>query len=334
MKTSRSAVEAPAVPLSRVRSRLRLRHLVFIESLALHGNINQAARDLCITQPAASKLLQEIEATFEVRLYDRTAHGIVSTPSGDVLLHWAHRVLADMDAAQDELAALQEGWEGRVRVGIFPVAAPVLVPGAIARLRAGGSRIRISIREGLEDRLIPLLELGSIDCVIGRMTLHPDARAIATEALFEEPTVVVCAPGHPLLVDSQWLPATLNRAEWILPSTSAPLYSLVAASLAMRHGDPPRVAVETSSILTLVEIVSRTDLLSAIPNGVAERFVRTGQLSILPLGLARGLHPVGIMTARGHEPNPATLAFLEAVRQSAQARSMGTDETRRFQASP
>ncbi|MDQ2734515.1 MAG: LysR substrate-binding domain-containing protein [Pseudomonadota bacterium] len=320
MKTSRPAVGTPIVPLTRIRSRLRLRHLVFIESLALHGNIRQAARDLCITQPAASKLLQEIEATFEVRLYDRNAHGIVSTPSGDVLLHWAHRALADMDAAERELAALHEGWEGRVRIGIFPVAAPMLVPDAIARMRESGSRIHISIQEGLEDRLIPLLELGTIDCVVGRMTLHPDARAIATEALFEEPTVVVCAPGHSLLGGTTWGAAALNRPDWILPSTSAPLYSLVTAALAKWSGDPPRVAVETSSILTLVEILSRTDMLSAIPHGVAERFVRTGQLAILPLRLAQGLHPVGIMTARDHAPNPATLAFLAAVRQSAQMR--------------
>lgn len=296
-----------------------MRHLVFIESLAQHGNIRQAARDLCISQPAASKLLQDIEATFEVRLYERTAHGIKSTPSGDVLLHWARRALADMDAAQSELAALHGGWEGRVRVGVFPVAAPVLVPDTIVRLRSSRSRIRISIEEGIEDRLIPMLELGAIDCVIGRITLHPDSRAIATEALFEEPTVVVCAADHPLLSIKDWLAADLDRHDWILPSTTAPLYSLVTAALSARHAGPPRVSVETSSILTLVEVVSRSTLLSAISQGTARRFVDTGQLAILPLRLAHTLHPVGIMTARDHAANPATLAFLDAVRASARS---------------
>jgi DNA-binding transcriptional LysR family regulator len=315
-----AALPVPAVALTRIRSRLRLRHLVFIESLAQHGNIRQAARDLCISQPAASKLLQEIEATFEVRLYERTAHGIESTPSGDVLLHWARRALADMDAAESELAALHAGWEGRVRVGVFPVATPMLVPDAIVRLREAGSRIRIGIEEGIEDRLIPLLELGAIDCVIGRMTLHPDSRAIATEALFEEPTVVVCAPGHPLLAASDWRAADLDRHDWILPSAVAPLYSLVTAALAAWRAGPPRVSMETSSILTLVEVVGRSTMLSAISQGIARRFVETGQLAVLPLPLAHGLHPVGIMTARGHPSHPATLVFLEAIRASARSR--------------
>jgi DNA-binding transcriptional LysR family regulator len=316
LKTSRHT-SAPPIALSRIRSRLRLRHLVFIESLARHRNIRQAARDLFISQPAASKLLHEIEDTFEAKLYERTPHGIESTPYGDALLHWARKALSDMDAAETELAALQNGWDGHVRVGMFPVAAPTLVPDAVARLRQTRPGLRISLQEGLEDSLIPLLEEGLVDCVIGRMTSQPQSRAIVTEILFEEPTVVVCALDHPLLRDTDWLPEALDRHDWILPSSIAPLYSLVAAGLAAWHAAPPRVSVETASILTLVEIVRQTHMLSAVSQGVAARFVATDQLRVLPLTLAQGLHPVGIMTVRGIGPNPATLAFLEAIRESA-----------------
>jgi len=305
------------VALSRVRSRLRMRHLVFIEALALRKSIRQAAQDLFITQPAASKLLTEIEIIFGAKLFERTEHGVQPTLQGEILLHWAVRALSDMDVAQTEIAALDAGWAGLVRVGAFPVAAPVLVPDAIVVLRNTRPQIKVCLHEGLEDTLIPLLEKGLIDCVVGRMTSQPKSREVSTEILFEESTVVVCRPDHPLLGRTAWTAHELNSYNWVLPSTVAPLYGLVTAGLAAFSADAPRVSVETSSILMLMEILMQTDMLSAIPEGVANRFVRTGQLAILPLPLSITLHPVCIITASRIPLNSATLTYLDAIREVA-----------------
>ena len=84
---TQAGMQTPPVALNRVRSRLRMRHLVFIEALARRKNIRQAAQDLFITQPAASKLLTEIESIFEAKLFERTAHGVEMTSQGEALLH-------------------------------------------------------------------------------------------------------------------------------------------------------------------------------------------------------------------------------------------------------
>lgn len=299
--------------LQQLRARLKLRHLVVIEALAAHRNIRQAAAELCITQPAASKLLQEIESIYGVPLFERTAHGIDITAYGEVLLYWARRGLATTGAAHAEVLALRQGSEGRVRVGFFPVAGTTLVPAAVARLRRTRPGIRIALQEGLETTLMPLLEAEQLDCVIGRATYAPEPRAVASEPLFEEPTVIVGAVGHPLL-DTERTGATFDDFEWILPSRTGQLHALVAAGLATRKAAAPRVVVETSAILTLVEIVARTTMLSAIPASVAQRFVDTGQLALVPLTLSASLHPVSIMTQAGIPPHPATAAFLAAVR--------------------
>ncbi|VTU20389.1 Galactose-binding protein regulator [Variovorax sp. PBL-E5] len=321
-ETNADALDAhgPLPSLGHVRARLRVRHLVVIEALARRKNIRQAASDLFVTQPAASKLLQEIESIFEARLFERTAHGIEITPYGEVLLHWARKGLADMDAAHAEIAALRNGWEGRVRVGVFPVAGTVLVPDAATLLRKLRPGIQLSLQEGLETSLLPLLDQGQLDCVIGRATSSPGSRPFTCEMLFEEPTVIVCAVGHPLLQDTDWTPAQLDRFDWILPARTGQLYTLVASGLAALKAAAPRVAVETSSILTLVEIVRQTQMLSAIPSGVARRFVDIGQLQILPLTLSATLHPVSIMTSQGSPLHPATAAFLSAVKTVAATR--------------
>lgn len=301
--------------------RLRMRHLVAIEILAERKNIRQASQALFLSQPAASKLLQEIESIFEARLFERTAHGVEITPQGEVLLHWARKAMGDMDAARAEIGALRDGWEGRVRVGVFPVAAPVLVPDAVALLRRSRPGIQVELREGLETTLLPQLEKGQLDCVIGRATPLAGARGLSHETLFEEPTVVVCAVDHPLLESSDWTNTDIDRYEWILPARSGQLYALVASGLARRGAALPRVAVETSSILTLVEILRQSQLLSAIASGVARRFLEIGLLRTLELPLSASLHPVAIITNHAASVHPPLSMFLDAVREVCAKRS-------------
>ena len=316
---TQAGIPSQYAPLGRVHSRLRMRHLLFIEALARRRNIRQAAQDLFITQPAASKLLAEIEAMFEARLFERQAHGVEMTVEGEVLLHWASKALADMDAAQAEISALQAGWKGRVRVGVFPVVASTLIPDAIALLRNKGAQLEISLHEGLEDTLMPMLQKGLLDCIIGRMTTQPASRSVTTEVLFEEPTVIVCCSRHPLAGKLAWTAEELNAYDWVLPYSNAPLYALVTAGLAAFSAHAPRVSVQTASIMTIAGVVSQTRMLSAIPQGVAERFAQTGQLAILPLSLSAKLHPVCIITAADASLNPATSIYLDAVRKAASA---------------
>ena len=304
----------PAPSLDRVQSRLRMRHLLFIEALAKRGNIRQAAADLFMSQPAASKLLKELEYTFEVQLYERGPHGITPTPSSEALLFWSRRVIANLSAARDELQAIRSGYDGRVRVGVFPVGAPLLLPRAIATLRARQTDVQLSVREGLEDTLLPALKRGELDCVVGRLTTESRSRTISYELLHEEPTAVVSGPKHPLA--RRWLPATLDNYRWMLPSEIAALHALVANGLAAIGAAPPKLAVQTSSVLMIVKALQSTDLLSAIPLAVARDFAASGMLAVLPVAMSTTLHPVCIMTPSGWPASAATAAFLDALRQA------------------
>ena len=310
---------APAAGLERVHSRLRLRHLVFIQALAKHGNIRRAACELFVSQPAASKLLQEIETAFGAQLYERSAHGIAPTAVGEIVVHWSQRALAQMSAAQREVEALCSGADGRVRIGVFPVAATALVPQAIAVLRAQASSIALHLREGLEDTLVPALSRGELDCVVGRLTPPLRHRALAYEVLCDEPTVVVCGPGHPLA--RSWDVESLCHFEWMLPSSGAALYTLVANGLASLGQPAPRIAVETTSIQTIVHTLGKTDLLGAVPSQLAVEYAASGLLAILPFVLNSGLHPVCVMTAVDGEVNPATRQFIKVLREVADARA-------------
>lgn len=92
-----------------VRNRLKTRQLLLIVALAEEGNIHRAAAVLNMTQPAASKLLRELEETLGVALFEREPRGVRATLYGDAMIRHARAVLGSLDQAQEELVALASG---------------------------------------------------------------------------------------------------------------------------------------------------------------------------------------------------------------------------------
>src|SRR3546814_12577367 len=68
--------------------RLRTRQLALLSLRYDERNLGRAAAALHISQPAASKLLQQAEDTFGVALFERHARGMTPTPYGEILIRY------------------------------------------------------------------------------------------------------------------------------------------------------------------------------------------------------------------------------------------------------
>ena len=103
--------------VDRAVSRLKLRQLRLLVAVGQYGSIQHAARELRISQPAATKLIKDLELDFEVKLFDRTNRGVVPTAHGDALIRHGKLILAQVSNAAQELDDLSEGSSGRVVIG-------------------------------------------------------------------------------------------------------------------------------------------------------------------------------------------------------------------------
>ena len=119
-------------------------------------------------------------------------------------------------------------------MGVFPVVAHLLAPLTVERLQASHPDLRIELREGLEQQLLPALRAGELDCIVGRLVVEGADADLQCEILYEEATAAVCGPSHPLATRSRLGGAELDRYRWVLPSRNAALYSLVASAVAAR----------------------------------------------------------------------------------------------------
>ncbi|MGE8386267.1 MAG: LysR family transcriptional regulator, partial [Pseudomonas putida] len=120
--------------LSSMASRLRLRQLRLLISLDELGSIHKAAEAMSITQPGATKALNEIESTLGAVLFERTSKGLEANDLGRCVVRYARLIGNDLAHLREEMLGILQGHGGRLSVGTIMGAVPIMVEG-LARLR-------------------------------------------------------------------------------------------------------------------------------------------------------------------------------------------------------
>ena len=100
-----------------------LRQLEYLVALARARHFAKAAQACYVSQPALSEGIRKLEDELGIPLVQRGRRFEGFTPEGERVVLWARRILADRDAMQDEIQALQAGLSGRLRIGTVPTAA-------------------------------------------------------------------------------------------------------------------------------------------------------------------------------------------------------------------
>jgi DNA-binding transcriptional LysR family regulator len=116
-----------------------------IREIARQGSFTGAADRLGYTQSAVSRQVALLEQAAGQSLFERHARGVRSTEAGRVLLRHGEAVLAELDAAHDELENLGVDRITRVRIGGFSSALAALVPRALAALRVREPKMRMQL---------------------------------------------------------------------------------------------------------------------------------------------------------------------------------------------
>src|SRR5688572_19342099 len=113
---------------------LDLRRLRLLSELSRRGTIAEVARAVGYTPSAVSQSLAQLEREAGLALLERDGRTVRLTPAARRLVLRANRVLAELDAAESELAAEHGGVRGEVVIGAFPSAAAHLVVPAVRAL--------------------------------------------------------------------------------------------------------------------------------------------------------------------------------------------------------
>ncbi|HEX9185387.1 MAG TPA: LysR substrate-binding domain-containing protein [Burkholderiales bacterium] len=304
-----------------LRSRLKMRQVLLLVALDEQRNMHRAAAGLRMTQPAATRLLGGLERMLGLRLFERGPRGLVPNAYGESLIRHARAMLSTLDHAREEMNSLAEGAAGRIALGALLVAAPVLVPLALARFKQRRPQHTVLVQEGSATVLLPALRRGELDLVVGRVSSDVPSEGLEFEAFYSEPMQVVARVAHPLARRRSLRLRDLAGEMWVVPAPDAPYRRRLDAAFRQAGVAPPRRLVESVSVSVNKMLVQRSDMLGVMPRDVAREYAALGLLRILPVKLPPPSGPVGVITAIGRPPSPATLDLIQALRETARAAS-------------
>jgi len=192
--------------------RYTLRQLEVFVAVAQHQSVSRAARELALSQSAASTALAELERQFDCQLLDRIGKRLKLNALGFQLLP---KAVALLDRGEE----IEEMLRGQRGVGSLDVGATLTIGNYLATLlisdfmqRHPGSRVRLQVRNtaSIVERIVQHeLDLGLIegDCQ------HAD---IVMQPWVEDELTVFCAPHHPLAGATDVSLEQLLREAWIM----------------------------------------------------------------------------------------------------------------------
>ncbi|GLR89491.1 LysR family transcriptional regulator [Bradyrhizobium iriomotense] len=303
--------------------RLRMRHFQLLVLLGDLGSLRAAAASLNLTQPAASKMLAEVERTFGAPLFDRGRHGVEPNIFGRSAIRHARVMMAETEHAANELNAMRGGATTVVRVGAPSITD--VVPKATVELMRLIPGTCVEIREGRARDLLKLLLDAELDCVLGALpseTLTNDPiEQLQSEVVFNDHICAVVAKTNPLSRKGRASWHDLSSQRWIAPPRNTPVRRAFMAGFLNNGLTPPQPVVEAVSPPTLGALI-RLDrsLIGVARYGSArdsDAFPGTRIVEIVP---KMTLPPICAILRRTSVQRPkAVVTFVEALKRAARS---------------
>jgi DNA-binding transcriptional LysR family regulator len=297
-----------------VRTRLKTRQLLLVVALAEEGNVHRAATVLNMTQPAASKLLRELEDMLGAPLFERMPRGVRPTLYGDALIRHARVVLGSLEQAQEELAALKAGRLGHVAVGAISSPGVRLLPVAVAAVKRMHANIRISVDIDTSNVLLERLAQDKLDVVVGRLSVEHDKLQLRYEPIATEPVHAVVRRGHPLLSGAPVTLSDVKHSTWIVPPAGSVLRHRFELMFQRASLMPPSDIVEASALLFITRALEKSDMIAVLAEDVARYYAAYGMVEILPLPMECTMDDFGLITPAEKLLSPAAVLMIDALR--------------------
>ena len=293
--------------------RLRIKQLHLLVSIGQHRSLRKAALELSMTLSAASKSLQEIETSLGAVLFERRRDGLHPNLLGECAIAYAQVIRKDINAMCDELAELQTGQGGKVRLGAIMGALPLVMATLTDMVRLN-AELSVEVCEDTSARMLNMLESDQLDVVIGRTSVSVAPENFNYLHVAEERISVAAGYGHEMAAREALKLSDLKGYAWISFPSQMPLNILLRQELERTGLNEASFPVETAStFVTAFLLKENPHLLAFLPTTIALQLQQQKMVSVLNIDLPQRAQPFGIITYKKRNLTAATRTLIQAL---------------------
>ncbi|MGB3811785.1 MAG: LysR family transcriptional regulator [Shinella sp.] len=300
-----------------LRSGLKLSHLRMIVAIEEHKQVSAAADALNISQPAASRMLTEMETILKAQLCERISRGVALTTSGRAFARRARTILLELREVDRELSALKSGTGGSVFLGSVTAPAISLAVPAIQQVSAAYPGIEVNVRVETSNVLARELLAAQQDFIIARVPDDLNPRLFNVTEIGIEKACLIVRKGHPLTEKPVVSLADLPRYDWVFQPAGTLLRRRIE-ELFIAAGVPlPSTVVNTSSILLTTAIVCGSNAIAPVARDmatfIADVGAQAGEVSILNTDFEIDIKPYSLISVKGKALPPSAKLLYDLI---------------------
>jgi DNA-binding transcriptional LysR family regulator len=268
-------------------SRTDLNLLALFEIVLEEQHVGRAAERLRLSPSAVSHGLGRLRRLLNDPLFLRTPKGVVPTARATEL----SEAIADILARARNVIATAAPFDAAKSTRRFTIGSAdgfsIFLPALMAELEQTAPNIDIVMRHMQRETSISDLDARAIDLAVAPFDDIP-AR-LFTRTLYDEEFVVAARRGHPILAS----PTLAHYCEMrhLLIAPRGDPRGLVDDLLAQR-GFARRIVLAVPNFMLGIEVVSRTDLISMLPQRFVAMHAEQFGVAWVPSPLSIGIQPV------------------------------------------
>lgn len=274
------------------------------------GSLTQAAKALYLTQPSVSHAIKQLESSFGLPLFIRTAKGVSLTQEGAMLYSYIEQSQILITLAEEKMAALKNLDSGELRIGGSDSLFKHYLLPHLEDFHARYPGIKLHLNHGTTPETIAFLKEGRIDLGVVRMPIVDPQ--LDVRGSFQLQDCFVAGARYAELQDKVLSLEMLMHYPIILFSRNSRV-RVAISELVQSYGYNLKPDIEVGSVDLLIECARRGLGISFVTREFVSRELEEGSLFEVRLDVPVPPSQVGIMTMRNMPLSITARKFIELV---------------------
>lgn len=257
--------------------------LKVFQSVAKNLSFTKASQDLFVSQPAITKHIQELETTYQTRLFDRQGSKICLTESGKLLLEHCERILEDYKRLEYEMHLLHNEYTGELKLGASTTVAQYVLPPMLASFISKFPQVSLSLMNGNSREIEIALQEHRIDLGLVEGVFRLPNLKYTT--FLEDELVTVIRTGSKLSVGDEITPDELRSLPLVLRERGSGTLDVFERAL-LQHNiklSSLQVLMYLGSTESIKLFLEHTDCLGVVSIRSISRELYAGQLRVVEI---------------------------------------------------
>ncbi|MFZ0484689.1 MAG: selenium metabolism-associated LysR family transcriptional regulator [Desulfobacterales bacterium] len=282
---------------------------IFCKVVELKG-FSKAGDAIHLSQPTISSHIKDLENHFECQLIDRLGKKAVPTKAGELLYHYARKLIALRDETQAAMAEFHGRIKGRLVIGGSTIPGGYILPKCIGAFTTVYPEVTISLIIGDTDQIIQDVLSGSPEFgIVGAKTSNKN---ICQEKLIEDEMRLIVTCDHKWADKKHINPDLMFKEPFIVRERGSGTLKSIKLSLKEKGyaSENLNIVAEMGSTEAVIQGIKSNVGVSILSTIAVAEELKAGTLKALTikeLNLKRNFY---LITHKQRSPSPICKAFI------------------------